>query len=128
MKRSSGDILLVNVLLISSFIFFNSCTKDIGKSPQLSMGTDTPGCDTAAYTYNADVKAIITNNCSGCHFAGSPDGTLTDHLHLQAKALDGSLLKSLRGQGYAIMPPTARLNECDIKGIENWIQAGATNN
>jgi hypothetical protein len=115
--------------LASAVLFLSSCTKDIGKSPELSKDAGTPVCDTVTYTYNADVKTIITNNCSGCHFAGSPDGTLTDHPHLQAKALDGSLLKSLRGQqGYAIMPPTGRLNECDVKGIEKWVQAGATNN
>lgn len=114
---------------VSAILILSSCAKDIGKSPELSKDTDTPGCDTVTYAYNADVKTLIINHCSGCHSAGSPDGTLTDHPHLQAKALDGSLLKSLRGQqGYALMPPTGRLNECDVKGIENWIQAGAANN
>lgn len=119
---------LFPVILIGPLIFLSSCTKDIGQSPQLSKDADVPGCDTVTYAYNADVKIIITNNCAGCHFAGSPDGTLTDHPHLQAKALDGSLVKSLRGQGYAQMPPTGRLNDCDIQGIEKWVQAGAGNN
>ncbi len=115
--------------LVAAVISFSSCTKDIGKSPQLNNGEEIPGCDTVTYAYNANVKSIILNNCSGCHFAGSPDGTLTDYPHLQAKALEGSLMKSLKGkQGYALMPPTGRLSDCDVKGIENWVQAGANNN
>jgi mono/diheme cytochrome c family protein len=130
MTRSGFHIPFIgNVVLAGLVICFNSCTKDIGRSPQLTADTDTSGCDTVRYTYNAEVKNIITANCSGCHFAGSPDGALTDHPHLQAKALDGSLLKSLRGQqGYALMPLTGPLGECDIKGIENWVKDGATNN
>jgi hypothetical protein len=120
--------LLGNAIVVSSCLFFGSCTKDIGQSPQLTNNVNTEGCDTIVYTYNADIKNIITNSCAGCHSAGSPDGTLTDHLHLQAKALNGSLIGSLRGQGYTPMPLTGRLSECDIKGIENWVQAGAPNN
>ena len=115
-------------VLVSQVILFSACTKDVGQSPQLNSGVVTPGCDTVTYTYNANIKTIITNNCAGCHFAGSPDGTLTDYPHLQAKALDGGLIKSLKGQGYILMPPTGRLSECEIKGIENWVQAGAGNN
>lgn len=116
-------------LMLICVVTLNSCTKDIGKSPQSGHDENRQSCDSVTYTYNANVKNIITTNCSGCHFAGSPDGTLTDHLHLQAKALDGSLIKSLRGQqGYAVMPPTGRLSECDIQGIEKWVQAGANNN
>lgn len=113
---------------ISVIFFFISCTKEVGKLPVAQQPKAINSCDTVVYTYNANIKNIIINNCAGCHFSGSPDGMLTDYLHLQAYALNGSIMGSLKGQGYVLMPPTGKLSDCEVKGIERWILAGANNN
>ena len=106
-----------------------SCTLDKGK---LMSDEDKPSntlvCDTNTYTYNADVKAIIDTKCIGCHASTSPYGSLASYTVIKNKALVGSLLSSLKGEGYSLMPPTGKLSDCEIQGIESWITAGAPNN
>lgn len=105
-----------------------SCTKDKAKTPETTNNPQSTNCDTVIYKYNANVKSIITSNCSGCHSSGSPNGNLTDYSSLKTYALSGALIGSLKGQGYTLMPPSGKLSDCDIKGIENWVIAGANNN
>lgn len=108
---------------------FYSCTKDKVKTPETeNTNNGNPvNCDTVRYRYNATVKTIVTNNCAGCHSTGSSNGNLTDYNTLKAYALSGALIGSLKGQGYSQMPPGGKLNDCDIKGIQNWVTNGANN-
>jgi len=102
---------------------FNSCTSD--KANILAPEITSANCDTVKYTYNANVKNIVYSNCIGCHNTGSANGDLSNHTNLKAYALSGSLIGSIKGQGYTQMPPAGKLSDCDIKGIENWVIAGA---
>ena len=124
-----SDHKLIKIFILStiSFIMF-SCTKDKAKTPETTNNPQSTNCDTVIYKYNANVKSIITSNCSGCHSSGSPNGNLTDYSSLKTYALSGALIGSLKGQGYTLMPPSGKLSDCDIKGIENWVIAGANNN
>jgi len=114
-------------------ILVYSCTKKKFKSPETenttNPTTNNPNCDTVVFTYSAKVKVIIDNNCSGCHSSTSANGYLLDYNSLKVKALSGALKGSLNGTGgYSLMPPSAKLSNCEIKGIENWILKGAPNN
>jgi hypothetical protein len=123
--------LSLSLLFLISIIIF-SCAKDKSKnstSTTSTPNTPSPNCDTVTFAYNAKVKNIINSNCSGCHSSGSSNGYLLDHASLKAAAVSGSLKNSLNGTGgYSQMPPSGKLSNCDVKGIENWITAGSQNN
>jgi hypothetical protein len=107
----------------------SSCTKDKGEFIR-EINHDSvkiDSCDTIIYTYNQEVRSIINTNCVFCHGASSSNGFLIYYSHVNAYALNGSLVGSLKGQGHPLMPPTGKLSDCDIKGIENWVKAGAKN-
>jgi len=104
-------------------VVFYSCTKDKAGVPDLQSSTT--NCDSVTYKYNETIKGIISTNCLGCHSAGSPSGNLSTYSNVSAYAQSGALIGSLKGQGYTQMPPTGKLSDCDIKGIQNWVAAGA---
>lgn len=89
-------------------------------------------CDTANTGYNAAIKPIMENNCTGCHNASLASGgiILSTYAGVAAAATDGSLLGSIRHQsGYVAMPQGGtKLSDCKIKQVEKWIQAGSQNN
>jgi len=131
LKIKTLNLSLVLTAIVTVLTIY-SCAKEKGKTPEPEDTTNptanTPNCDTITFAYNAKVKVIINNNCSGCHNAGSPNGYLLDYNSLNAKALSGALKGSLNGTGYSVMPPSGKLSNCDIKGIENWILNGSPNN
>lgn len=116
------------ILFLAFCLFFLfSCTKDIGIK-EIPSVVVSDSCDTITYKYHLDVQTIISDHCVKCHGASSSNGILIYYSHVNAYALNGSLVRSLKGQGYPLMPPTGKLSDCEIKGIENWVKAGAANN
>lgn len=128
-KFLNSHITISKLFCVCMLYSFFACTKDKGaliQDPdQNSAQIDS--CDTIVYTYNADVRVIINNHCASCHGASSSNGFLIYYSHLNAYALNGSLMGCIKNQGYPLMPPTGKLSDCDIKGIENWVKAGAKN-
>ncbi|RYZ24171.1 MAG: hypothetical protein EOO16_01870 [Chitinophagaceae bacterium] len=92
-------------------------------------------CATTATTYSGFVKNVIQNACLSCHSAAiaafSGRGViLEDHASLQTWALNGQLVKSIsHATGAPAMPQGgAKLDDCTIARIQNWVNAGALNN
>lgn len=91
-------------------------------------------CDTVNVTYAATIKPLTDQHCalSGCHASGSSNSSgivLSDYAGLKAIADDGSLLGTLRGQGYILMPLNGpKLDDCTIAKYARWVSAGAPNN
>ena len=89
------------------------------------------GCDTLNYKFAADIWPILNTNCYGCHNNNNPGGNIyiRNYADVQAMVLDGSLMGSLLGDGYALMPKnTTGLQSCKITQIQKWINDGAQNN
>jgi hypothetical protein len=89
------------------------------------------GCDTLNYKFAADIWPILNTNCYGCHNNNNPGGNIyiRNYADVQAMVLDGSLIGSLQGNGYALMPKnTTGLQSCKITQIQKWINDGAQNN
>ena len=118
--------------LLAILLCCTNCTKDKGKKPEQLTNTNTNGapvnCDTITFTYGLKVKEIINANCSNCHSHGSSNGYLLDYASLKTYVTSGELKGRLNGTTGSVMPPSGKLNNCDIKGIENWIAKGALNN
>lgn len=128
MKEIKLPLSKQNIFLLGQIIlclFLVACTTD--KSPVPISISNTNSCDTIRYKYANNLTTIITTNCIGCHGSGSSNGDLSTYTNVKAYALSGALVGSLKGQGFTQMPPTGKLSECDIKGIENWVIAGANN-
>ena len=89
------------------------------------------GCDTLNYKFAADIWPILNTNCYGCHNNNNPGGNIyiRNYADVQAMVLDGSLMGSLLGDGYALMPKNSTgLQSCKITQIQKWINDGAQNN
>jgi hypothetical protein len=89
------------------------------------------GCDTVNYKFAADIWPILNTNCYGCHNNNNPGGNIyiRNYTDVQAMVLDGSLIGSLQGNGYALMPKNSTgLQSCKIIQIQKWINDGAQNN
>jgi hypothetical protein len=89
-------------------------------------------CDTAAVTFSQDIKAIIGQNCEGCHNGNSASGglNLAGHENIQSPALSGSLMDRIErpSSDPLSMPPGGQLSDCDQKKLTAWINQGAPNN
>lgn len=89
-------------------------------------------CDSSNILYSAGILPLFKNQCTGCHNSSNPGGNidLTNFTKVREIALNGVLLGSLEWKpGFAAMPQGgAKLSECEINRIKQWIAAGALNN
>lgn len=89
-------------------------------------------CDTVNSMYTTDVKPILQANCYSCHGNGNAQGgiNLNDYAGVKMQADNGKLLGSINhAPGYYPMPRGgAKLSECNINKIQNWVDRGAANN
>ncbi|RMG79753.1 MAG: hypothetical protein D6707_07600 [Bacteroidetes bacterium] len=90
-------------------------------------------CDTSSVSFANDIQPILNNNCTGCHnsnsASGNPPVILDNYNDVKTVADNGRLLGAVTGaSGYAAMPPSGSLPQCDINKIKSWINNGAANN
>ena len=94
-------------------------------------------CDSVNVSFSQDVFPIVQNRCYGCHSGANPNGgiSLTNYQQIKSKASiptgsPGSLLGAITwGAGNVNMPQNgAKLSDCDIGIIRNWIAEGMQNN
>jgi mono/diheme cytochrome c family protein len=89
-------------------------------------------CDSTVFTFAAEIQPIVQNNCVGCHSGTTPSGghNFTTHSGLQAVALSGKLLAAVTHAAGAVPMPynAAKLSDCNIAKIRQWVQSGAPNN
>jgi hypothetical protein len=102
---------------IKSWIAFGAAENDC----------PTQACDSADVKYSVQITKILSDNCNGCHSAGTI--ILTNYNLVQVLAANGKLLGSVKQTGnYLAMPQGGRLSDCEIAIIEKWVNAGAPNN
>lgn len=87
-------------------------------------------CDTINVKYSTFIKPLFDVACVSCH---SPDsGTDLSTYGALSGFLSGDAQKLLDNINYVggsdPMPPTGKLDECTLKKIKIWIQAGYPNN
>lgn len=100
----------------------------------ISQGAKNNGCDdcdTSNFSFSANIQPIIQKNCEGCHRGSNPSGgiALTNYTEIQQRALNGQLFGAINHEpGYFPMPKNqAKLEQCKIDQIKNWIDNGAPN-
>ena len=89
-------------------------------------------CDTLTFPgFQTSISPIIQNNCLGCHSGIlAQDGfRLENYNEVRSAAISGKLMGAINGKtGYAFMPPSGALTDCQIRMIRKWIQGGSQNN
>jgi len=87
-------------------------------------------CDSLNVSFSVDVFPVIQNTCLGCHSGSNPNGgiLLTNYQQIKSQAAisagsTGSLIGAITWDaGNTNMPYNgARLSDCDIGIIRNWI-------
>lgn len=99
---------------------------------QGALNNSCNSCDSSNILYSTGIMLLFKNQCTGCHNSSNAGGNidLTSFSRVKEIALNGVLLGSLEWKpGFASMPQGgAKLSECDINRIKEWINAGALNN
>ncbi|HEY0678848.1 MAG TPA: c-type cytochrome domain-containing protein [Chitinophagaceae bacterium] len=89
-------------------------------------------CDTSVYTYALGVAPIMNTYCKGCHNPAALNAgiDLSKYDGVKAIALNGKLTGSIKhSTGFIAMPQGGnKLQDCQIRQIEKWIEAGSLNN
>lgn len=110
-------------------LLFQSCYYDELPADDGILPTDV--------SFSNDVQTIFNSNCVGCH-GGIQKPNLTSgnsfsqlingNYVIPFDSGNSDLMKSLLGNGKAIMPPSGSLNKSDIDKISQWIDEGALDN
>lgn len=97
-----------------------------------ARNTNIPRCDTNTFTYSGGVSKILATHCNGCHSNTASGGgiLLTTYDNTKVYALNGKLLCSVQQNGTCSPMPKGgtKLDDCKIKVIQKWIDAGSLNN
>ncbi len=89
----------------------------------------TDGCDTTNVTFTATIWPLMQKYCTGCHSSTNPGGGIVigGHSDLVKLAQAGSLMGSVRWEaGFARMPTSNQMSDCDIDLLQKWIDDGLT--
>jgi len=86
-------------------------------------------CDSAVSGFTAVIQPMMTKYCVGCHAYPNASAQVELSGYIGVKnAINQGLLKSLDHSGYYPMPKGgAKLSDCEINQVRNWIQRGAPN-
>lgn len=86
-------------------------------------------CDSAVSGFTAVIQPMMTKYCVGCHAYPNTSAQVELSGYIGVKnAINQGLLKSLDHSGYYPMPKGgAKLSDCEINQVRNWIQRGAPN-
>ena len=87
----------------------------------------------AAIKYSTTITTILNSyGCTGCHSGGSPSAgiDLTTHPGVAGVANSGRLYGAIsHSPGFIPMPQGGgKMNQCDLRKVKAWIDAGALNN
>lgn len=88
-------------------------------------------CDSSNYSFAAAINPIITNNCISCHNENykSGDISLSNYTNIATIAQNGKLVGTInKSSGYPLMPPSNKMNNCNIVKIQKWVKSGYPNN
>jgi hypothetical protein len=86
--------------------------------------------DTTNVTFSKTINPLLQTNCVGCHKAGSVSGGVLLDSYANIKTYIDN--KKIWGainyiSGYVAMPPSQKMNDCQLKVIKKWIDNGAKN-
>ncbi|MCB0524416.1 MAG: hypothetical protein R3A50_14275 [Saprospiraceae bacterium] len=112
------------VILVAISFTQTSCYYD---NEQDLYGTG--NCDTSLVSYNTDIKPIIDANCISCHAPGGEEenSPLLTYDDLKKYTGNNDMVDRVNGTS-SLMPPSGKMNSCNVSLITAWVNQGALNN
>nr|WP_315172447.1 cytochrome c [uncultured Flavobacterium sp.] len=108
-----------------------SCSSDTPETIEPKPDVVTPPTATVI-TYNANVKAIVDNNCVRCHSSGGTASfrPLTTFAQVKAAVENANLLGRIQLQNgqSGLMPQGGRMSQANIDAIVKWNTDGLKEN
>ncbi|MDF2436394.1 MAG: hypothetical protein K0Q95_770 [Bacteroidota bacterium] len=105
-------------------IAFAACKTKEKTTATTAKRTD---CTNTAYTYTADIKPLMDQNCVRCHNTNMKAGyNLGDIASVKKAGSNGYLLGTIKHEsGFMAMPAHAeKMDQASIDKIECWINTG----
>ncbi len=89
-------------------------------------------CDTSNISYTNDIKPVFQASCYTCHYDKVTYGNLdlSNFTDIQRVVDNGNLLRNIKQEpgGIAMPQGAAKLPDCTILKIEQWVNMGIPNN
>ncbi len=83
-------------------------------------------------TYGQTIQSLLTQRCGGCHSGAAASGgvRLDRHADVKKAAASGKLVGVIsHAAGFTPMPlGGAKLSDCNIGQVQQWIKAGMPDN
>jgi len=114
---------LAALLLFGVICFGSSCTEAV-------LDLNEPPVELGEITYDADIKALFTTNCTGaCHNGPTPIGgiVLTGYSNARNHTENGSVLARINDSGNP-MPPSGIMGSADRQMVQKWADDGYPEN
>lgn len=86
--------------------------------------------DTTNITFSKTIFPLLQTNCIGCHKVGSASGgiLLDSYAHIKTYIDNKKIMGAINYvSGFAAMPPSQKMNDCQLKVIKIWVDNGAKN-
>lgn len=110
----------------------NTIYNWIAQGAENNVCAETSACDTVNVSFAADIEPILATYCLGCHSGSFPQAgiQLSGHANVLTQVNNSKLLGAVsHSPGFSPMPQgQAKLNDCNIALIRNWIEQGASDN
>jgi len=114
------------LIIMTAFVLvFASCTSDSDDDLQ-----EIP-TEPTEVTYDGNIKAIMQNNCLGCHSDPPVNGAPFSLVNFsQVNSRSGAILNAISKQSGAAraMPPSGRMPQATIDLVDQWIEEGRKEN
>lgn len=114
------------VAIGSLAVLLNSCYYDKFNEIHPLDGYKNPCDSTADSTYANSIRYIMAYNCTSCHNNSSASGgiSLESYEDVVKQAQNGNLMGTVEHQnGYNAMPLGAKIPDCQIEKLRQWINA-----
>lgn len=111
-----------SIALVSSIIILAVITS-CGKEEDPPEPTPTP--NPLEVRYDPDVKAVLSNNCIGCHGTSNPNAglSLTTYSEVRNAVEMGNLINRVNSSSNP-MPPSGRMSSQNRQVFQDWADDG----
>ena len=107
---------------IALTVFIVSCKNNSVEA--LSNGSI---CDTTAVKYSTVIASMMTNHCSNCHGGANPEAGIRLESYSDLFTNGQASLQRMKSNSNP-MPPSGKLDDCNINKLAAWINQGSLNN
>ena len=107
---------------IALTVFIVSCKNNSVEA--LSNGSI---CDTSAVKYSTEIASMMTNHCTNCHGGANPSAGLRLENYNDLVLRGQASLQRMKSSSNP-MPPSGKIDDCNINKLATWINQGSLNN